>query len=281
MFDIIITTYNKPRELRLSLDGFTRQTRTDFKVHVVNDGGDCVESIVGQFSHKLDIDYHFFGPVTSEFRLAAARNVGLRHCQGERVLVHDGDVVPGPDLVAIHAGYGDQLAIVGSNRIGVDYADWRDLDDTTNIAAFAQGVRIVAPGRQCIWEIVCLPKWDAERNFSIDPYRDAWGPSISVPTQPVKTIGGYWEEFVGWGGEDAELAMRLGRMGCRTLIRPDALVYHLDHTTCEPQTPTDRAIMQERVDRLFRASLNNKSLVRNERSEILGAVQDGTPSRAS
>ena len=37
---VIIPTYNDPIRLNLALYGWSQQTRTDFEVIVVNDGGD-------------------------------------------------------------------------------------------------------------------------------------------------------------------------------------------------------------------------------------------------
>jgi len=50
---------------------------------------------------------------------------------------------------------------------------------------------------------------------------------VSVPAAILRAIGGYWEAFVGWGHEDIEMALRLGRAGCTLAVRNDlARIFH-------------------------------------------------------
>lgn len=55
------------------------------------------------------------------------------------------------------------------------------------------------------------------------------GCHVSIPAALLRDIGGYWEAFVGWGHEDSEMALRLGRAGCMLAVRADLAVVHLDH----------------------------------------------------
>ena len=56
-----------------------------------------------------------------------------------------------------------------------------------------------------------------------------WSFQLSVPTVTVRQIGGFNEQFIGYGGEDQELAGRLLSVGVSLLGRFDLISYHLDH----------------------------------------------------
>jgi N-terminal domain of galactosyltransferase len=69
------------------------------------------------------------------------------------------------------------------------------------------------------------------------PRSQSLGSHYSIHKSDLERINGYDENFVGWGGEDEDLGIRLVRAGiyCRSAIR-SARVLHLWH----PSAITDR-----------------------------------------
>ncbi len=258
---VVIATHNNVHSLSLTLEGFARQTDPDFVVHVVNDGGDeAVEEVVSEFFARMNVFYHYLYPKSTEFRASAARNLGMRHCNTMRVLVSDEDCVPASNVIEIHKTYGEQCLIVCSNRSYIMHEEVAQLRSIEDIASFAHAPRVAVScyGDHRNQEVYFFDKYDPLIGRVHYAFEDAWSSSVSYPCTLVKSIGGFWEKFSEWGGEDAELAKRLTRLGCRVLLRPDASVYHLNHPS--RQKPG----WEMRCSELFRESDRMETPLRNQ-----------------
>lgn len=249
---VVITTYEDDHRLRHTLDGFLRQKRAEhaWELIIVNDGGSfATEGLVQAAARAADlpstgligVQYHYLQPQTSDFRLAAARNLGLKHAQGDRVVICDCDTVPEdafmwkhtleerPDdvLIGLRRRVA-QEAVEGLTESPVDESwlasqVWRE-DERTYQGAFMLAYRDLPHG---------------------DPTIVCWGCNFSAPTEAMREIGGFDEDFVGWGGEDEDMARRLRARGYQ--FHPtSAVVYHLDH----PQRTSQKAsgLLQEKRD---------------------------------
>jgi glycosyltransferase involved in cell wall biosynthesis len=95
---VVIPSFNRPRELQLCLDGFTRQTisREQFEVVVIDDGStDDIRAVAATFAHALDLEFI----CTAHAGPARARNVGLARAAAPLILLYDDDQRPFPDLI--------------------------------------------------------------------------------------------------------------------------------------------------------------------------------------
>lgn len=207
--DVIVLTYNQPTQLNLILEGYRRQTDQNFCIHVVNDGGDDASHILEKFS-DLTCTYQEMPP-SEKYMIAEARNMCLKQCFGKRVLFNDGDSIPAPNMVEVHAQYHDRLVAVVSERamIPKEYAHRIDVDD---LKKEVHSYRYNQPNK------VLSAKYPQLNSYS-----------LSVPAQLTKAIGGFWEVFQDHFGADAELTMRLEHLGCELLIDCRTCSYHIGH----------------------------------------------------
>jgi len=234
MLSVIIVTYNDPVRLRLCLHGLLRQTLRDFELIVINDGGDReINRPVYEEMRRLGlaIDEIWHGPETTDFRLAAARNTGLRRAHCERTLFIDGDCILAPNVLAEHATYGSAPQLVAGARkhLPAHCLQWLqpeqfdELDQ--HVVANDERYRLFGPKYVGLRNL--LRK--GERVIPLTSYVLVWGFQVSVPTSWARQIGGFNEEFVGYGGEDEEFAARMSQVGTSLLGRFDLISYHLDH----------------------------------------------------
>ncbi|UVI29684.1 glycosyltransferase family 2 protein [Paenibacillus spongiae] len=63
------------------------------------------------------------------------------------------------------------------------------------------------------------------------------GGNISLKKAVIDAVGGYDEDFTGWGAEDTEFAFRLHKAGIKFVIDPDLTRYHQEH----PVLPTKKS----------------------------------------
>lgn len=222
---VILCTFNEPHQLELALHGWARQRNKMIDVHVCDDGGydpPETESIVRAFSNHLAIHLHYLEPMSDEFRLAEARNMGVRAAKAERILITDGDCVPTPETGMAHSSYGSDLTIVAGLRdhIPMHMVPMLRTGDVPKMARFVHGHDY----RLYNTEFMALAGQESGAGDWL-----CWGCHVSYPTRKVCEIGGFDPEYKGWGGEDVDLAIRLTKHKCNITLRPDLVVYHLDH----------------------------------------------------
>ena len=96
---VVVPTYNRPRELRLCLEGFAAQTapRDSFEVIVIDDGSrESMESLVAEFSASINVVFRHIensGP-------SGARNVAIDLAAAPLLLLYDDDLCPLPGMIS-------------------------------------------------------------------------------------------------------------------------------------------------------------------------------------
>src|SRR5579872_5309890 len=98
LVSVVIPTYNRPKELRLCLDGFTHQTVPidQFEVIVSDDGSTAeVEPVTHAFNGSLNLRYLR----NAHGGAGAARNSALEQAASQLLILYDDDLRPLPDLV--------------------------------------------------------------------------------------------------------------------------------------------------------------------------------------
>jgi glycosyltransferase involved in cell wall biosynthesis len=205
---VIVPTYNGRGSLPALLDALGRQNTApnSFEVVVVVDGSE-------------DGTAEFLASVRSPYRLqtlrqpnrgrAAAVNAGLAVASGDLVVLLDDDLEPDPGfLAALLRQHG------GESRRGVAAAVRFRMDISTPPFARFWGLRfedflssIEARGRELEW---------------FETYTGAF----SVHRSDLLAVGGYSEEFDGYGLEDFELALRLSQVGVELRLTTEAVAYH-------------------------------------------------------
>lgn len=227
---LVVSTYNSPRYLRLVLEGIARQTASDWECIVADDGSTAeTASVIAEFTGRIPVIHSWHED--SGFRLAAARNRAASLASGDVFVFLDGDCIPAPE-------YLDDVERTFSRlrRMG--------------IRAFVQGHRVIL-GEGISREIetveeVFSMKWLLKHRREIGNFKNGiripqilWpnrrersirGCSMAFEAGDFLKINGFDEEFVGWGHEDKDIALRLFRSGVRRVdARGEMIVYHLYH----------------------------------------------------
>ncbi|PKZ42465.1 glycosyltransferase [Kytococcus schroeteri] len=159
------------------------------------------------------------------FRAAAARNLGAAAATGEVLVLLDGDMLPEPDCLRVlaEAASGPVPTLVVGRRRHHDAAGWTP-------AAVTDWLTGHGPAPVTLPE----PAWLAEGLAGTDHLRAADDASfryvisavMAVPRAAFLALGGFDETFVGYGGEDWELAQRAWLAGWDLRHRPDAVAWH-------------------------------------------------------
>lgn len=160
---------------------------------------------------------------------SAARNSGIAAARGEVVVLLDGDSYTAPDLIERHRAF--HLDGDGPERVmlgGRYEPSWETLD------------RLMAgdpapPTSQEQLDLRLSMFGVDEATFAAvgAPWAFVFTHNMSVRRSTLEAIGGFDEEFDGWGHEDVELGFRLhanaGRRPDYFALEPSAYCFHVPH----------------------------------------------------
>lgn len=212
---IIIPSCNRADKLDLLLCALAAQTADlPLEVIVVLDGCTDRSRDVVLMWEKLNAFAAFQWTEQPRKGQAAARNTGSFLAHAPILLFLDDDVVPDPDLLATHLAHhasGQRIAVLGDCEIVrsdegslCDLAMWSWWEDTNN--------RRSAPGQP-------------------GAYRDFCTGNVSLRREDFARVGGFDQDFTGYGREDYELGHRLLQSGVRFVADRRSRARHFNTAT--------------------------------------------------
>lgn len=97
---VVITTYNRPSELKEALDGVFAQIVKPLEVIVVNDASSLpYDDVIEKFSHHPNFSYHYLEQSAGANK---ARNIGVDSAKGDIIAFLDDDDIWMPDYLLEH-----------------------------------------------------------------------------------------------------------------------------------------------------------------------------------
>jgi glycosyltransferase involved in cell wall biosynthesis len=231
---VIISTYNQPDWLELTLQAYAVQTRRDFQILIADDGSneetrrriDALRPAFGtQIMHVWQED--------DGFRKCEILNKAIVQAQGDYLIFTDGDCIPRRDFVSRHAelarpntllsgGYLKLSKTTSDQITSGDVLEGRASDARTLWRYGCRSPRILTRLAQG----TVAARW-SDRLTTTRPTFN--GCNTSVWKKDVVAVNGF-NERMGYGGEDRELGERLVHYGVRSLqVRYRAICVHLDH----------------------------------------------------
>lgn len=229
---IIICFYERLQHLKCCLDSIKGQSEYFDEVVIADDGSK--ESCVHELKRMMT-DYNFpiihVSQPKKGFRPAAVRNKGIRHAIGDYLIFFDCDFAVLPKAIKFHIDASEQgRFIAGSCKY---------LDEKQTNTLFYEGVsdKRLEDLYQSIPERAIVKehrRFIRHRIFFrlglASATKQRLSSHFSIHREDIERVNGYDENFVGWGGEDEDMAIRLAASGLKgkTIIRK-ARVLHLYH----------------------------------------------------
>jgi glycosyltransferase involved in cell wall biosynthesis len=244
---LVVTTFNWPVALDLTLRSIARQSVPPGEVIVADDGsGPDTAQVVERWRSEIAAPVQHLWQPHEGFRLARSRNRAIAAANGEYVVIVDGDMVLHQHFMADHLGAARRGSFIQGVRLltEADTAARMLRDGCMDLGVFAPGirrrrhaVRNLALSRMLFWRRV--------GQSAIRGCNQAYWKS------DLLHVNGFNEAFVGWGREDNEIAARLYNVGvCRRNLKFQALAIHLHHPPRQPQgTNPNDAILHQAIER--------------------------------
>jgi len=231
---VVISTYNQPTWLNKVLHGYLYQTFTDFEVLIADDGSDSrTNEVIENFRQVANFPLRHVWHADEGYRRQTILNVALQEAEHEYILMTDGDCIPRPDFLEVHARHAKRGNFLsgGYCKLPMDLSHHLSLDDIASGRAFdagylrQHGLKEFSP----IFKL-SLPPSLGPLMDTVTPTKATWNNcNASGWKDDLIAVNGFNEDMQ-YGGADRELGERLANYGVTGLqVRHQAIVLHLDH----------------------------------------------------
>ena len=231
---IILSTYNAPEWLGLTLEGYLSQTDKDFEVVIADDGsGEETRQLIEQFKKTTDLTIQHVWHADAGFQKCTILNRAIEAANGDYLILSDGDCVPRNDFVAVHkaqaqtgfflsGGYFKlpmhtshcmtREAIASGDCFSLNWLKDNGVPNNLKLLKLTQN------------------KLLRELCNKLTPTKRTWnGHNASCFKTDAVRVNGF-DERMRYGGEDVEFGSRLRNSGLRAKqIRYHAVCLHLEH----------------------------------------------------
>ncbi|MFO7749138.1 MAG: glycosyltransferase family 2 protein [Desulfobacteraceae bacterium] len=226
---VIITTYNRPGALKRVVQGLLGQTRVPDEIVIADDGSsfetrDLVKQLIAQAGSCRMV--HVWQK-DKGFRAARARNLAIKETTGEYIISLDGDCIPEIHFVEDHLKLAKSGCFFQGKRVLVE----KEWSETFLFENTKQTLALILAGMKNkishTHHLLRLPFWPALENTKLSGIKSC---NMGFFKEDLLAVNGFNQDFIGWGREDSELALRLFNLGLRRRGHPfKAICFHLWH----------------------------------------------------
>lgn len=224
---LIISTYNRPEALRLSLLSARQQTRIPDEVIVADDGSsNSTRHLIDSFAKDFPCPLKHAWQEDKGFRLAESRNNALRMAQGDYIIFIDGDIIIERHFIADHERLAKKGYFVIGSRSSLTEKLTQKLieNESIKVHCYSSGVR----RKENALHLPILTLWTKKLYHKRRLY--GRGANMAMWLEDLRKINGFDQNLVGYGYEDFDLFNRLFNSGIkRKYAKFQAIEYHLFH----------------------------------------------------
>lgn len=218
---IVIPIRNQSMSLDLTLYWFDRILDAKSEIVLVDDGSDeDIKAVADRYPH-LNLKY-----IRQEHGgRAAARNAGIRHAEGKRILFNDGDRFPaGSDLTQHRQSDG---VMTGMHREFYFMHPEKKIDGLKNNFDRLKKMARAIPFPQLVRDHLFDAEGACVSNMGWMGFLTG---NVSAPRDALLEAGGFDNGFVSWGVEHFELGYRMWKLNIPFYQSDAAVNYHIAHS---------------------------------------------------
>jgi len=228
---VVISTYNQPDFLQLTLNGYRQQTDNHFSLYIADDGSSNVtRDLIKNMQADFPVPIYHIWQADDGFRKARIHNKTIRRIREAYTLLTDGDCIPLPGLIAAHRFYASNSSFISGSRVLLSRSYTQRICQQTSFITMRSRTWWVTQrlgGHINRLLPLLLPIGLSPANKKLAGIR---GCHLSLPTDALRKINGFDESFEGWGREDSDLVARLLHSGYRRKDLRGLPVLHLWHS---------------------------------------------------
>ena len=237
---LIISVYNKIRNLELILAALSIQTFKDFEIIISDDGsGSEMRDFITERITRGDLNIKHVWQEDDGFRKNKILNECIRKSETDYLIFIDGDCIPHTEFVEAHyINRNVNTALFGRRvYLGKEISDSLTIENILNKSYQKLNFKLIkesllhkAEGSYNAEEGIII-KNKVMRKLLLKSNVGILGSNFSLPKELLIAINGFDENFIGPGyGEDTDVERRLRLYGAEIRsIRNLSVQYHIFH----------------------------------------------------
>jgi glycosyltransferase involved in cell wall biosynthesis len=249
---LLITTYNWPEALELTLASVTRQSLPPDEVVVADDGsGPATLAVIERWRERLAMPLLHVWQADEGFRLARSRNRAIAAASMDYMVLVDGDMMLHHHFIRDHVACARPDCFIQGARPQLSPEVTRRLlnGEQMSLGWWTAGLQ----RRAYAWRNTLVSRMTSRVKTTLGGIQ---GCNQSFWRKHALQVNGYDERFNAWGPEDREFAARLLHIGVhRNYVRHRAVAFHLHHRTRAPTNgvnPLDKLLQETLAARTIR-----------------------------
>ncbi len=202
-YSIVVPVYNRPEEVKELLESLTRQTFQNFEVLLIEDGSEFkCDHVAESFSNQLDIHYYFKENEGQGF----ARNFGFERARGDYFIVFDSDCILPQHYFEIVDHF---LSVHTADAFGGPDQAHSSFNSLQKAISYSMTSPFTTGGIR-----------GREKHFGNYHPRSF---NMGISKKVFEKTQGYRITRM---GEDIEFSIRIQREGFKSMLIPEAFVFH-------------------------------------------------------
>ena len=224
---LIITTYNSPAYLKAVLESVSRLESLPLEVLIADDGsGAETAALIEKFQRSFPCPLKHIWQEDKGFRAAKSRNNAVKEARGTYIILIDGDMVLEPLFIKEHLKFARRGLLLQGSRVLLNEAKTQTLFAGKGSEKILRAKKLPLLSR-LVYNLSAKRADFFEKKDFIKGVRSC---NMGFFKEDFDAVGGFNENFEGWGREDSEFVARfLFNGGEFRRLKFSALAWHLHH----------------------------------------------------
>lgn len=244
---VIVTTYDWPEALFLTLKSLFSQTTLPDEVIVADDGsGESTRNLIASLKSEAPFVLIHSWQEDKGFRLAMSRNRAIAKAKGDYIIVIDGDMILHKKFVEDHISNARHSFYLQGGRVLLGKKITTKLFSGT---ISPESLSFFSPDIHNRKNAVYSPLLSKLFLYTKRSLKAIKGCNFSLYKEDILKVNGFDNDFIGWGREDSEFVARLFNAGIEGKnLKFSAVAYHIYHLENERQSlPENERRLQKSI----------------------------------
>lgn len=225
---LLISTYNWPRALELCLKSVFYQVYMPDEILIADDGStEETKELIDSYRPLINVPIKHIWHEDQGFRKTLILNEAIRQSSHDYIIQTDGDIILHPNFIMDHLSNSRSGFFVRGSRALISPKKTARLIEAKNnhIGWNDKGIENKFNAFRDSWLSSVFTLFN--NKYSIEGVK---GCNFSFWKKDFINVNGFNNDFVGWGREDSELAVRLINSGIFKIhLKFKAICFHLHH----------------------------------------------------
>lgn len=246
---LIIATYNWPKALKKSIESVFTQTVLPNEIIIADDGSkEETRELIDLFSTHSSIPIKHIWHPDNGFRLSEIRNKAIATAQFDYIIQIDGDIIMEKHFIQDHLEMAQPDAFVCGSRVKLDALPSEKIVNQQGLS--------LSKREMSLGYVLNSFRFPPLGHLMADRYKRnkptvLRGCNMSFWRKDLITVNGYNNDIMGWGSEDAELAVRLINKGLKKrFLKFMGIAFHIYHKENDrANQPKNKQILRDAMQK--------------------------------